>query len=83
MLLSRIVQPVVFHQHRIYCLLVEGHDRFLAGEPPQILDSYGETIVLHNEVATGSVVRVHAVDDELRTVQLIQRKALNPFARAA
>jgi hypothetical protein len=81
-LLSRLVQPVIFYQHRIFWLETEAGG-FLAGQPPVVLDASGEPIVMAAEIPVGSVARAHVVDGDLRTVQITQRKVVNPFAMAA
>jgi hypothetical protein len=80
-LLCRIAQPVIFYQHTIYCMWTEA-GQFLAGNPPTILDRHGEPMALVADLLAGSTVRVHVIDDELQTVQIISRKTHNPFAEA-
>jgi hypothetical protein len=80
-LLSRIHVPIVFYQHLIYCLIIDV-GRFVSTTRPMIIDVTGETIDLRSEIEVGSIVRVHSVDGYLRTVQVIRRKVINPFATA-
>lgn len=82
-LLSRIVQPIIFYQHNIYCLIIDPAGRFVSASRPAVLDLCGEPVQLQAEIPYGSAVRVHTVDGYLRTVQIIRRKLVNPFATAA
>jgi hypothetical protein len=81
-LLSRLIHPVTFYQHHIYWLELEAGG-FLAGHPPVVLDQAGEPVILAAEIPVGSMVRAHVVDGDLRTVQIVHRKVVNPFAMAA
>ena len=81
-ILSRIIQPIALDHHTIYCMWTQA-GQFLAGSPPTVLDFQGEQMVLTAELPAGSTVRAHLVDDELRTLQLIARKSVNPFTDAA
>ncbi len=81
-LLSRIVQPVVFCQHRVYWLNTES-GRFVSAHPPLVFDLNGEPMILHTELEIGSIVRVHSEDGYLRSVQIMRRKVNNPFVNAA
>jgi hypothetical protein len=79
-LLSRLYQPVIFFQHQVYCVYLESAGRFMSAQCPVILDKYGEPLTLQTEIPIGSVIRVHAIDGFLRTVQVIQQKVINPFS---
>ena len=81
-LLSRVHLPIIFYQHRIYCVYLFGGDRFVSAQAPGVLDQSGELLALQAEIPAGSIIRVHAVDGYLRTVQVVQRKFMNPFAPA-
>jgi hypothetical protein len=80
-LLSRIHLPIVFYQHLIYCLIIDV-GRFVSATRPMTINVNGEPMDLRSEIEVGSIVRVHSVDGYLRTVQMIQRKIINPFASA-
>ena len=82
-LLSRIDLPIIFYQHRIYCLYLDPAGRFVSVQRPSTLDIHGEPVLLHGELPVGSMVRVHAIDGYLRTVQVISVKRVNPFGAAA
>lgn len=56
---------------------------FVSASAPIVLDQRGEPITLVAEITLGSIVRVHAIDGFLRTIQIISRKKVNPFAMAA
>jgi hypothetical protein len=79
-LLSRLYQPVTFFEHHVYCVYLESAGRFVSAQCPVVLDECGELLTLQAEIPVGSVIRVHAIDRFLRTVQVIQRKVINPFA---
>ena len=81
-LLSRVHLPIIFYQHRIYCVYLFGGDRFVSAQAPGVFDQNGELLALQAEIPVGSIIRVHAVDGYLRTVQVVQRKVMNPFAPA-
>jgi hypothetical protein len=77
-LLCRIHLPIVFYQHSIYCLIIDA-GRFVSATRPMIIDVNGEPMDLRFEIEVGSIVRVHSEDGYLRTVQVIERKFINPF----
>jgi hypothetical protein len=79
-LLSRVHLPIIFYQHRIYCVYLFEGDRFVSAQAPGVLDQNGELLALQAEIPVGTIIRVHAIDGYLRTVQVVERKVMNPFA---
>jgi hypothetical protein len=81
--LARLFIPVTFYEHRIHCVYIEVEGRFTAIQCPSILDAQGQSLPLHAEIAVGSLIRLHAIDRTLRTVQVLRQHVVNPFASAA
>ncbi len=78
---ARVYEPIMFYQHRSFAVEVDlDEQRYTSVRRPLVLDRSGEPLTLKVEIQIGSIVRIHAVDRALLTVQIIRNNLVNPFA---